>query len=443
MPRKVSLIIPVYNAEKYLQDSLMTILKQDYEKVEVVVVNDASTDATKSILVDFEDKFIEKGFAYVVVNRERNGGLCAAINSGLLVASGDYLCFPDADDELSPKYISSMVGVLEREKDLEWVRCNYTIVLEEEGREYDVILPGQSVYKNDYYDFISKFIPHNAWNMMVKREYFEKCIGKKILESRLTQEWALLLPLSYVSNYARCKEVLYRYHIRKGAMSSWQNGKIEDVIKHFDDLKELNIKVLNKMNLLEEDVELSVKALEIYYALAKIKKYNTFNMIEESLGEKENLKSYCNDIIPWKVAELIDNYDLYTRFVFDVLLKADLDKSINIYKRCKQILEEQYVVCFDKTGEKMYKCLCAAFGIPFEKIDCTSFSVGMYEQDVAVACLIENSGKYSKLISTDLANKNRYIDYRVLREAIRAWAYMVGGKQIECEVERICCTSSE
>lgn len=444
MPGKVSLIIPIYNAEKYLQDSLTTILRQDYENVEIIVVNDASTDATENILNDFEKKFREKGFSYIIVNRERNGGLCAAINSGLLIASGEYLCFPDADDELSPNYISSMVFVLEKNKYMGWVRCNYTIVLEEENREYDVILPKQSVYQNDYYDFISKLVPHNAWNMMVKREYFETCIGKQIIDSRLTQEWALLLPLSYVSNYGRCRDVLYRYHIRKGAMSSWQNGKIEEVIKHFDDLKELNFKVLSKINVLEQDMKLSVIALEIYYSLAKIKKYNALDMREKSLEEQNKLKGYCNSIFPWKVAELIDNYDLYTRFVFDVLLKMNLEQPKKNYENCKKmLLEGRYVVCFDRPGEKMYKCLCAAFGIPYKKIDCTYFANDICEPGVMKVCLIENSGKYSKLIADDLDNKNQYIDYRVLRDAVRAWAYIVGGETVEYEVERICCASSK
>lgn len=196
--KKVSVIIPIYNADKYLSTTLQCLLEQDYPNYEVIAVNDCSSDGTSEVISSFVPLFVAKGTVLKNVNRECNGGLCAAINSGIEASDGDYLCFPDADDEISPKYISSMMKVLEADFDKKWVRCNYTIVLDEENREYDVLLPEKSCYKNDYFDFISKYIPHNAWNMIIEKAYFEKCIGKQIYDSRLTQEWSLLLPLSYI-----------------------------------------------------------------------------------------------------------------------------------------------------------------------------------------------------------------------------------------------------
>lgn len=438
MRGKVSLIIPIYNAAKYLSRTLCTILAQDYSNIEIVAVNDASTDESERILQEFAEKFKNRGFSCIIVTRKINGGLCAAINDGLKASSGEYLCFPDADDELSQDYVSAMVQVLEEDKSAGWVRCNYTIVLEEENREYDVILPEKSVYKNDYYDFISKFIPHNAWNMMVTRQYFEKCVGKQIFDSRLTQEWSLLLPLSYHSNYKRCNGVLYKYYIRKGAMSSWQKGKIESVISHFNDLKELNIEVLKLMEIPNADMELSIKALEIYYSLAKVKKYVAGNRKDEVGRELRTLKMFCDEIISWNVAENMHNYDLYVRFVFDVLLEMHADIPEEFYYKYKEMFASGYMVYIDRAGEKLLTSICAAFGKPIEVIDCSVEERNRKYSDLAKACLVENSSSFLKLVEKDLKRYNLYVDYRILRDALRGWAFVKGGQGIEQELDTVC-----
>lgn len=435
MRKKVSLIVPIYNAQKYLPMTLYTMLEQDYSNIEIVAVNDASTDATEELLNEFREKFESKGFSYIIVNCVRNGGLCAAINEGLKVATGNFLCFPDADDELCSNYVSSMLHVLEHNPSLGWVRCNYSIVLEEENREYDVILPGKSVYKNDFYDFVSKFVPHNAWNMMVKREYFEKCIGKQILDSRLTQEWSLLFPLSYYSDYARCEKVLYRYHIRKGAMSSWQNGKIDDVIKHFDDLKLLNLEVLNKINVNSDDFSLAKKTLEIYYALAKMKKYKAKNYEKEYQSEKNYLYELCTDIISRKNAEIMDNHDLYVRLILDSLLKMRADIPVEYYKKYKEMFSGGYKVYTDKGGKKLLTSIRAAFGRPHEVIDIEDEKHFDKSDHLPTACLLENSRYFFQLVEKNPEQKHLYIDYRILRDAVRGWAYIKGWKSIEYEME--------
>lgn len=419
MSKLVSIIIPIYNAEKFLKTTMDCILKQKYRSLEVVAVNDCSTDTSSSILNEYKSIFFDAGLKYTIVNKEINEGLCAAINDGLIAASGEYYCFPDADDELMPDYVSAMMEILEENPEKQWVRSDYTIVLEAEDREYDVCLPSSSCYKNDFFDFISKFIPHNAWNMIVSKEYFEKCIGKQILDSRLTQEWSILLPLSYYSDYARCSEKLYRYHIRTGAMSSWQNADINSVIAHIDSLEKLNLDVLKRIDIKDSGVlELSVNALEIYYHLMQYKKYIQHNITEKAEQEKQSLFSVSCKMTKPPIDEAVENLDMYVRMVFDKILCAEITQNKIAYRNYKKLFERGYEVYADEAGIKLLTLMKKAYGNPV-KVSLTD-----YPSDDTVnlpkACLIENSQKYKNLKKNN--SNQEYIDYRDLRNSIRGWA---------------------
>ena len=90
---KISFIIPVYNVEKYLEQCVESIMCQEYENKEIILVNDGSTDASP----DLCDKLATKYENVIVIHKE-NGGLSDARNTGLNKASGDYILFVDSDD---------------------------------------------------------------------------------------------------------------------------------------------------------------------------------------------------------------------------------------------------------------------------------------------------------------------------------------------------------
>lgn len=106
----VSIIVPSYNVEAYLADAIDSALAQTYPTVEIVVVNDGSTDATPRIM----DRY---GDAIVAVHQE-NGGLAAARNAGLRVARGEFLALLDADDLWFPERLERLVGLLDARPDL-------------------------------------------------------------------------------------------------------------------------------------------------------------------------------------------------------------------------------------------------------------------------------------------------------------------------------------
>ena len=94
--KKISFIIPAYNAEKVIEECIRSIIKIDYNNYEIVVVNDGSTDHTEEIIKSYND-------ARLKVITQKNSGVSTARNRGLLEASGEYIAFVDADDTLESK----------------------------------------------------------------------------------------------------------------------------------------------------------------------------------------------------------------------------------------------------------------------------------------------------------------------------------------------------
>lgn len=123
---KVSVVIPTYNHARYLGEAIESVLGQTFKGVEVVVVDDGSTDGTRALVAE---RYAEA----VVYVRQENRGLPSARNTGLARAKGDYLVFLDADDRLTPDCLEKKVELLNRRPETGWVFSDLYLT-DEEGR---------------------------------------------------------------------------------------------------------------------------------------------------------------------------------------------------------------------------------------------------------------------------------------------------------------------
>ncbi|MBS4769555.1 glycosyltransferase family 2 protein [Carnobacteriaceae bacterium zg-ZUI240] len=105
---KVSVIVPVYNVEAYIEDCINSLCHQTYTNIEVIVVDDGSPDAS----IHIAKKCVENDSRFVFVSKN-NGGLSDARNYGLQIASGEYVTFVDSDDYVTTDYIEKMVTTLQ------------------------------------------------------------------------------------------------------------------------------------------------------------------------------------------------------------------------------------------------------------------------------------------------------------------------------------------
>ncbi|MBR1487117.1 MAG: glycosyltransferase family 2 protein, partial [Synergistaceae bacterium] len=108
----VSVIVPTYNGEKHLAATLESIINQDYENLEIVLVNDVSTDNS----IEIAKKILNSSSrTFQIIERSKNGGQCAARNTGLKAARGDYIIFFDHDDRAEKNFVSSLLCEAENE----------------------------------------------------------------------------------------------------------------------------------------------------------------------------------------------------------------------------------------------------------------------------------------------------------------------------------------
>jgi len=106
---KVSIIVPVYNSENYVETAILSVLKQDYQNFELLLINDGSLDHSLEILRDYERKDPR-----IKVFDKPNGGISSTRNFGLSHASGDYIAFLDNDDEYLSSFLSDNIALLEK-----------------------------------------------------------------------------------------------------------------------------------------------------------------------------------------------------------------------------------------------------------------------------------------------------------------------------------------
>ena len=103
----ISVIIPVYNVQKYIADCIGSILAQSYTELEIILVDDGSTDSTPQIL----DEFAAKDSRIRVIHKP-NGGVSSARNTGIAEKNGEFFCFVDADDTVHPNYILNLYNII-------------------------------------------------------------------------------------------------------------------------------------------------------------------------------------------------------------------------------------------------------------------------------------------------------------------------------------------
>ena len=101
---KISVIVPVYNVENYLEKCLNSLVNQTLEEIEILVINDGSTDDSQKIIDEFQEKFSQKIKAF----SKENGGLSDARNFGIDRATGNFLAFVDSDDYISENMLQEM-----------------------------------------------------------------------------------------------------------------------------------------------------------------------------------------------------------------------------------------------------------------------------------------------------------------------------------------------
>lgn len=194
---KISVIVSVYNTEKYIEKCLDSLLNQTYSNIEIVVINDCSTDGSLKIL----KKYAKKYDNMILIENKENKGLSYSRNVGLEKATGEYIGYIDSDDYVDSTYYEQMMKAIKKEKS-EIAIADMKIVYED-GSFSDYVSKGCNGEVNTL-NIIKNGLAASACNKLFKREIIEKY---KFSEGKLNEDLAVILPsivaakkISYVEN---------------------------------------------------------------------------------------------------------------------------------------------------------------------------------------------------------------------------------------------------
>ncbi len=167
--KKVSVIVPVYNAQAYLEECAESLVNQTLEDIEIIFINDGSTDDSLSILERYQQSFPEK----VVVKSKENGGQATARNWGIELATGEFIGFVDADDSVDCTMFEKMYETAVQTKS-DFVECEYRYLqVDDAGNKKEITSYGNVRDYNSKSDmFIDPLV--SPWNKIYKAEILKQ-----------------------------------------------------------------------------------------------------------------------------------------------------------------------------------------------------------------------------------------------------------------------------
>ncbi len=279
MNDKISIVVPIYGVEDYLEECVYSLINQDYKNLEIILVDDGSKDKCPQIC-DKLGKIDER----IKVFHKENGGLSSARNYGIKRATGKYIAFVDSDDYVKSDYISFMYKNL-IENDVKISACGYSFVYPNgtiERPNYKNIEKKYELYEAEKYLNLIGYFNVASWNKLYDVSLFDDIefpLGKK------SEDWFIMYKLIEKANgiyYNSLEKYMYRQ--RKGSITKNSNVNIDcieaskNVLEHF---KNTEIK----------------KWCVQSYIFALIGVYNNFFILK---NDKEKMKELRNLALEYK-----------------------------------------------------------------------------------------------------------------------------------------------
>lgn len=245
----VSIITPCFNGEPYLERYFNSILRQTYAPLELIFINDGSTDRTEQIAEHYRSALEEKGIRFTYLYQE-NAGQAAALNRGLKLFTGEYLTWPDADDEMTPDCIEKKVAYLQNNPELDMCICKIAQVDEHNPDTITGILErGVSDDADNLFEdlIFLQNVFYVPGGYMIRSSALDAAIpNREIYPGRGGQNVQLLLPLAHLGKYGYMDEVLYKYFVRSDSHSHSLNTS-EKNIRQYELFEKLLMETLKRM----------------------------------------------------------------------------------------------------------------------------------------------------------------------------------------------------
>lgn len=329
---KVSILVPIYNVEKYLKRCIDSVLSQDFTDYELILVDDGSPDKCPQIC----DEYAKKDSRIRVVHKE-NGGLVSARLAGLAVSKGKYILHVDSDDWLMPHAISTLYDYA-KQGDYDIVRgCNRRVY--DDGSftiERGYFYKGEVLGSEQYLEkVITVEFETYLWGALYKRELFSKETFEPILKISIGEDWLTNIAIGGKVNRVLCVEdVMYNYYISSNSMMQQQvcsfeyADRVKDILEKITSNAPTKIKYLVKCNRIAAYIN-NMFVPELSFRCDKYKEIKRF------LRNKSNK----NDVSKLLDAKFMKFIDLQLLFFFYSRIYCFLFKYIKLKGHKRKILK--------------------------------------------------------------------------------------------------------
>lgn len=320
----VSIIVPIYNVEKYIDRCIKSILAQTYDKLEIILVDDGSPDRCAEIC----DEYSEKDSRIIVIHKE-NGGLSSARNMGLKIAKGDYISFVDSDDYINIKMIEHMRNTaVNSASDI--VICDYKNVYEDEKACNEDLkdFNADEIIEIEKYEAQMAYFKNNeerkrfvvVWNKLYKRELFEDI---RFPIGRIHEDEAVTYRLLYnAKKIMYIRNCYYFYLERNGSiMASTFNKKRFQLFDAY----------IERIKFYEENNEMELYKKVIFLYMHMLCQYDEWSCKSETKN-KEQIKQYYNLLL---VSVKLRNIDTNMKQKIELWLF----KYFNVYKKLWKLMK--------------------------------------------------------------------------------------------------------
>lgn len=231
----ISVIVPVYNVEKYLEECLESIKRQTYTDIEVILVNDGSIDRSKEIC----ERYCKKDSRFKLVNQE-NKGLSGARNRGMLESKGEFISFVDSDDVLKEDMLEQLMKQMTSE-DIDIVECWYT----NEKQELELSTPKnvKTIFQGDSKEALVSLCKDNIVRLNAVAKLFRRqvIVNFPFLEGLFYEDvYGGIGILKHIRKMVKINYIGYYYRVRQGSIMNREfNIKNLDLFTICDKLEQL------------------------------------------------------------------------------------------------------------------------------------------------------------------------------------------------------------
>lgn len=221
---KISVIVPVYNVEKYLEKCLDSLVNQTLQDFEILVINDSTPDNSQMIIDHYVNTYPDMIRSFI----KPNGGIASVRNFGLNHAQGDYIAFVDGDDYVELDMFETLYNVA--------IQNNANVVISDFYFTYD---NKETVYKEYPYQNSKEMIVNLfavLWNKIYKRSYLES-LGLNFIESSRFEDVSYLLRMApYYDKFYFVSKPFVHYVQRTSSLTASHNYKVKDIIIVLNDI---------------------------------------------------------------------------------------------------------------------------------------------------------------------------------------------------------------